>query len=100
MTYLTEEKWTIVQHSGFGYAGKEGFKQATETRKISTAGELKIVKRAGGVLFSTYREAEEFSEKANYPDGYNSLYPAVKGTFSSKKVDGLAIYVPFKVAVG
>lgn len=92
--------WTIVQHSGYGYGGKDGFYHATETRKINTNQELTRVKKAGGLVFDNYQEATDFSDKANYPEGTVGIYPKARGTFSSEKIDGLYIYIPVRNVVG
>ena len=90
------DKWTVVQHSGYGYTNKPGFRQAVETRKLATVGEVRLVERAGGVVFDNYLLAEEFAERANYPADNNSIYPRAKGTFSLLKIDGLRIYKPIR----
>src|SRR5215831_1068927 len=87
-------KWTVVQHSG--YANKPGFRQAVETRQLSTVGEVRLVERAGGVVFNDYLTAENFAERANFPPGHESIYPRAKGTFSQLKIDGLRIYKPVR----
>ena len=90
-------KWTLVQHSAFGYAHKAAFKRAVETRMISGAKEIERVKKAGGLVLD-YNDAEDRAETENYPEGYPGLIPVVQGTFSRSKVDYLAIYIP-KAAV-
>jgi hypothetical protein len=92
--------WTIVQHSGFGYAGKPGFAQGVEVRRITTKKEENDVKAAGGIMFDTYKEAVDFEMKASYPDDHPGLYPQAKGTFSDRMVDGLKIYIPVREAKG
>lgn len=89
-------KWTIVQHSGYGYSHKPGFRRAVETRQLHTVGELKRVERNGGVVFDSYLDAETFAEKANFPPGTRGLYPQARGTFSSQMIDGLRIYKPVR----
>jgi len=96
----TVNLWTIVQHSGYGYAGKDGFRHAVETRAVRTLGEKERVEKAGGLLFASYREADAFSEAANYPEGAESFYTAAKGTFSDKEIDELKIYLPVRTATG
>lgn len=91
--------WVIVQHSGYGYTGKAGFERAVETRGLQTNAERTKVEKAGGVVFATYMEAEDFTEKANYPEDNSSIYPAAKGTFSEKTLDGLRIYIPVRSVV-
>jgi len=62
-----DDKWTVVQHSGFGYGGKPAFEKGLETRMCRTQTEKNRVIKAGGVLFD-YMGAEKFAEKAMYPD--------------------------------
>lgn len=95
-----ETQWTIVRHSAYGYQGGPQFKRAVETRGILLAGEARIVQKAGGVLFSTYREAEEFAFSASYPEGNSGIIPAAGGTFSDKEIDGLRVYVPVRKVIG
>lgn len=92
--------WTLVQHSGYGYAGKDGFRHAVEVRAVRLKGEKELVEKAGGLLFGSHREANDFEENANYPEGAQGIYPQAKGTFSSKEIDGLRIYVPVRTATG
>lgn len=98
---------TIVQHSGAGYAGKEGFAKGLETRWINGKRELNRVLKAGGLVFGDdlnsrdgYKEAEEFAEKAMYPEGHNSIYPNAQGTFSDLEIDELKIYIPVRQTIG
>lgn len=91
---------TIVQHSGFGYAGKPGFEFGLETRILHTKAELAIVRKADGLVFNNYNEAEDFCEEAMYPSDNPGLVPTAKGTFSDKEIDGLRIYVPVRKVVG
>lgn len=91
--------WTVVQHSGYGYAGKEGFARAVETRSVRTLTEKRLVESAGGLLFGTYVEASNFADNANYPEDAG-LYPRVRGSFSEKKVDGLRVYIPVREVTG
>jgi hypothetical protein len=96
MTRLKEEKWTLVQHSAYGYQEKPGWEKAVETRQITTEAELKRVQAAGGMVFDSYNEADDQEYKSNYPQGAGDtlMYPAVLGTFSSTMIDGLRIYIP------
>lgn len=108
--------WTVVQHSGYGYADKPGFEFGLETRTVSTAAEKRLVAKAGGLLFKSGLDAENFAEGEMYPEGHGDdagakwaeitrsnpkgltmlggLYPHALGTFSVTKIDGLAVYVP------
>src|SRR3954453_6268754 len=102
MAKLKQEKWTLVQHSGFGYGEKPGWMHAVETRQITTEVELKRVESVGGYVFDSYDEADTQEYKSNYPEGAGEslMYPEVKGTFSSKEIDGLKIYIPATQVVG
>lgn len=86
--------WTIVQHSGYGYAGKEGFSRAVEIRSVRTVTEKKTVEAAGGVLFASYAVATAFEDTENFFSTNTGLYPHAQGTFSKKEIDGLRIYIP------
>jgi hypothetical protein len=107
MTKLKEEKWTLVQHSAFGYQEKPGWDKAVETRLITTDVELKRVESVEGFVFDNYNEASSQEYKSNYPDGveiegreFTLTYPEVKGTFSDKELDGLKIYIPLRQIIG
>jgi hypothetical protein len=93
---LTEERWTLVQHSAFGYQEKPGWEKAVETRRITTTEELARVQSVGGYVFESYDAADTQEYKSNYPKGAGETltYPEVLGTFSHKKLDDLAIYIP------
>lgn len=93
------EKWTLVQHSGAGYARKPGFAHAVEERSVRTKAEQNKVLRNGGVLLDDYNEASELAFELNYPEGYLGLYPDFRGTFSKEKIDGLAIAIPIRKVV-
>lgn len=89
--------YTLVQHSGYGYAGKPGFMQALEVRSLQSRAERNRVERVGGVVFETYHEAMEAEEKLNYPHPFSSpmdIYPRFEGGFSIHVIDGLRIALP------
>lgn len=90
------EKYTVVQHSGFGYGNKPEFAKGLEVRTVATKAEQDIVVRAGGVLFDTYGQADEFCDRAMYPGEREGLdlVPRARGTFSETKVDSLRVYLP------
>lgn len=97
-----DSKWVVVQHSGMGYRGDETFARMLETRMVSGKKiEMKVTK-AGGILFDSYGEAEDFAEAAMYPpDNDNgSLIGKAQGTFSNEEIDGLRIYIPVRKVVG
>jgi|tagenome__1003787_1003787.scaffolds.fasta_scaffold20165400_3 hypothetical protein len=97
MAKLKQEKWTLVQHSGFGYGEKPGWEHAVEMRQITTDVELKRVQSVGGYVFDSYEEADKQEMASNYPKGTTDnplTYPEVLGTFSHKTLDDLKIYIP------
>lgn len=100
---MTKDKekvmYTLVQHSGFGYAAKPAFRQAVEMRMLTRKDELGRVAKAGGLVFNSYGAASDAEEKENYPADVTGLYPCAKGRFSRLKIDGLAIYIPAKQTV-
>lgn len=71
---------------------------------IRTAGAVGKVENAGGVLFNSYKEAEDFCEHAMYPPGSEplnapfmaSLIPNAQGHFSPHTIDNLRIYIPVR----
>lgn len=93
---MTTGQWTIVQHSAFGYKQNPQFERAVETRQIQNSAEAIRVRRAHGLIFNSYKEAEDFTEKANYPADMDSksIIPNVQGKFSVWMIDGLKIYIP------
>lgn len=96
-----EFRWTLVQHSGFGYNGDSTFERGLEVRQIRNPVDIKLVENSGGVLFESYSEADSVAEDWMYPDdGNSSLVPAAMGEFSDQKIDGLRIYIPVRMIVG
>jgi len=85
--------YTIVQHSGYGYADKPGFREGLEERCVTTNNQMKKIIKAGGILFKDYKRASEYCMKEQYPPEAG-MYPRAPGNFSLKKVDGLRIYTP------
>ena len=94
------KRYTVVQHSGFGYAGDETWEQGLEIRSVDTKAEQDLVRKADGVLFDTYHEADEFIERAMYPENYQGLIPKAQGEFSDKEIDQLRIYIPKVQVIG
>ena len=86
--------YTLVQHSGYGYAGNPQFRQGLETRELRRKGDQERVRKLGGVLFANYAEAEEAAHALMYPDDGFYLTPRFKGTFATAVVDGLKIAIP------
>lgn len=88
-------KYTVVQHSGFGYTGKVAFKQGLEVRSCGRQAERDKVLRGGGMLFDEWAEADLFCDVAMYPEDHDgSLHPEARGGFTREVVDGLRIYMP------
>jgi len=98
MTKISETLYTLVQHSGFGYAGKPGFKQAVEMRMLTRKGQIEKVRKAGGMLFDSYAAASDAADTENYPEEVQGLYPRARGTFARFVVDGLHVYIPSRGA--
>lgn len=86
--------YTLVQHSGYGYDEKPGFKQAVEERTIENKRTYNAIKRRGGLLLVGYSDAYGKAEEENYPSNIKGIYPRAKGSFSDYKVDGLRLYIP------
>ncbi len=98
---MSDFGWTIVRHSAWGYKSDGTFKRAVQSAHVSTISERRRVETAGGVIFASYLEAEEFCEKANYRDGLiEGLIPNVEGRFSlDQALASLEIYVPVRKTV-
>jgi hypothetical protein len=96
---LRVDRWTLVQHSAFGYQKKPGWDKGVEMCQIMFERELLDVTNEGGMIFESYEDADDAEMKENYPEGTGKsiMYPCVNGTFSDKMIDGLRIYIPAKV---
>jgi len=86
---MSNEKYTVVQHSGYGYGNKAEWAGGLEPRRVHGA-DIEVVQRLGGKLFDSWREADNYAAIESGPD----IYPKAPGTFASLTIDGLAIYVP------
>lgn len=86
--------FTLVQHSA--WAGREDpcFKNAVETRLVTTKKEQDKVKKAGGMLIESGTRAYDLEQEINYPPDVAGLIPKVRGKFARSKIDGMAIYIP------
>jgi len=89
-------RYTVVQHSA-SLKGNGQFERGLETRAVDTRAKVQRVQRAGGVIFDSYMQAEDFAYAEQYPPGYYGLVPEAQGEFAKSVVDGLRIYVPVKV---
>lgn len=93
---MTFTKYTLVQHSGYGYGGKETFKKAVEVMHLDGPRDVALVSKYGGLIYNTYAEARRAEEYLNGIDGKRPFL-SVPGTFLAPvKIDGLALYVPPK----
>lgn len=87
--------YTLVQHSGFGVAGKPAFAQAVEEAYVKSPKAVGKIREAGGLVFLSYGEASKYAHEINYPPEVGGLTPAARGTFHSRiKVGGLRLYLP------
>lgn len=93
-------KWAIVQHSAVAAKGDMTFERALETRMVSKDADARKVEKAGGILFDSYADAEDFTEVAMYPPGNDGLIPNVLGKFSDETLDGMRIYIPVREVKG
>ena len=97
----SKQEYVIVQHSGYGYGSNPQFQRAVEHREIPTTAKGKPnlktrtkITNAGGHIVIGYIPAEDLCYKLNYPDAHSGgLIPACYGSFSTKKIDGLRIWI-------
>jgi len=91
--------YTLVRHSGFTTSQKHFFRWATEVRSINGR-QVPEILRAGGSVFSSYKEAVISSLGENYPDAdYNGLYPRARGIFRHVSSIAEEIYIKPKEAL-
>lgn len=88
-------RYTLVRHSGYGYGRNPSFAFGVEPRSVN-GNEAKSVRAAGGLLFDSYREADERAEAEMYYGAPDSLLPRVRGSFSEVRFGGLQVYVPLE----
>ena len=86
--------FTLVQHSGFGVAGKPQFRHAVEEARLSTQAEVNRVRKAGGLILDDYAQASDRAELENYPPSVMGLVPRASGSFARATINGLRIYLP------
>lgn len=87
--------YTLVQHSGYGFAGKPDFARAVEEAYVDDLKAQDKIRKAGGLLFLSYGEASKYAHELNYPPEVPGLVPRVQGTFHPRlKVGGLLVYLP------
>lgn len=93
---MSQQLYTVVQHSAYTAKGDTQFRQGLESTSI-TAKQAKKVRAVGGRVFDTYEEAEDFAEAEQYPTLYSGLVPIAPGTFTRHRlaqIDGRPIYIP------
>lgn len=87
--------YTLVQHSGFGFAGKPDFAKAVEEAHVGDLKAVDKIRAAGGLLFLSYGEASRYAHDINYPPEALGLVPRAQGAFHPRlKVGGLPLYIP------
>jgi hypothetical protein len=99
---VRKDRYTVVQHSGYGYAEDATFLEGLESRPLETDAQIARINRIGGAVFDSYGEAEDFCDWAMYiAHATPGIVPeALKiGEFDRLQVDGLAIFKPKKNAV-
>lgn len=85
--------YTVVQHSAYVGRRDPQFAAGLESKHI-TAKQAEKIRKAGGRVFASYNEAEDFAEAEQYPEGYNGLVPAAPGSFTTKfDIDGFPVYI-------
>lgn len=93
MARLKNRLWTVVQHSASDHDFR--FKHGLEPKAVLTDAEERKVREAGGLVFTDYLAADDYSLAESYKDeDYTGLIPRAPGTFSRASLDGYAIYVP------
>lgn len=90
---VKEKKWTLVQHSGFGYGRNPQFRKAVEIYGLGKEGLVQRVEKAGGIVVDDYDEVSNLEYEENYPEDVEGLVPQARGSFSNKTVGGLRIYI-------
>jgi hypothetical protein len=93
------DQYTSVQHSGFGYKPRKAeFSRGLEVRTVGTKREQDLVLAAGGILFDSWKAADEFCDRAMYPGEREGLdlIPRAQGSFSDTTIDDLRVYIPTK----
>lgn len=87
--------YTLVQHSGYGRAGKPDFARAVEEARVEDLKTVDKIRAAGGMVFSSYGDASKYAQDINYPPEVLGLVPRAQGVFHPRlKVDGLRLYLP------
>jgi hypothetical protein len=91
---MTTHGYTVVQHSGYGFNEDPQFRQGLESAHLDTAEQAQKVRDIGGMVFTTYSQAEDYAMKEQYPGEGFYLTPRAPGHFASMEVGGLRVYLP------
>jgi hypothetical protein len=86
--------YTLVQHTGYTVGGNPQFKAAVEERAVQTKRQERAIRRAGGVIRTSYSAARDLATATNYPPGAVGLIPHAKGKFVTRKGFDEPIFVP------
>jgi hypothetical protein len=89
-----EMSYTLVRHSGYSVGGNSLFQHAVEEREVSTARQLALIAKAGGVLFKTYSAAHDEAFSYNYPPEVTGLCPRARGKFVKRTGFDEEIFIP------
>jgi hypothetical protein len=90
--------YAIVQHSGVS-TGHAEFEQGLEVAEV-TGAQARKVEKVGGIVFGDYVQADDFAERAMFPEGYDGFVPHARGTFSDLEIDGRRVYIPVREVTG
>jgi hypothetical protein len=84
--------FTLVQHSGYAWGGNQAFANGIEVVAVTSAKQVSVINDAGGIVFPSYMEADDFSYKVMYPGRDIGLIPRSRGGFGPK-IGDLRVYV-------
>ncbi|MFC4498453.1 MULTISPECIES: hypothetical protein [Streptomyces] len=97
MGRLTQQRWTLVQHSAYVVKQDATFQHQVEQVSITTEADLGRVLNLGGLVFESYMAAEDAVDEVNNPTGPDGQ-PAdpILAFHDSYKQSGLPLYIPPK----
>lgn len=90
------KKFTIVMHHAFAFEDDTTYGEKVQVVPAPGVREQRAVEQAGGLLFSTYGEAQAFVEKAH---SYAEKNGELAGHYAKRAIDGAWIYIPRREAV-
>jgi hypothetical protein len=91
---MFKRQYTIVQHAGYAIGKDPQFCRGVQSARVVQEAQLAAVERAGGRVFRSLSEAENYCSRQNYPMGYHGLQPVAEGRFSDEHIEGQPIYIP------